>query len=90
MDLINIFTLFIEYINVFISGIVLFVGAFQWGFDQLTTIFNSFLSLYSFVTSGYEFLSSFFTVFPDWLYPFVVAVMVYWLVFFIIKLGGKS
>lgn len=90
MTIVDVINYIISFIELFTNSIFLFASGFQWGFNNIAIVFNSFLSLYSFVSNIFMFLSSFLNLFPTWLLPFPFAVFIYWLIMFVIKLGGKS
>lgn len=89
MDIVTILESIALFMTTFVDAFTIFVTGFQWIFTNAATLINSFFSLLAFVQAVIVFINSFFDMIPAWLLPFPLAVLAYWMIMFIIKLGGK-
>lgn len=65
-----------------------FASIFQWALTNISAVFSAFFSLLAFVKTGISFLGTFVSLLPPFLLPFFLLLLAYWLIMFIIKIGG--
>lgn len=85
MDLIEIFTLIIEFGNTFVEAV-------QYIFSLLSVIITGLWNIWNFITSAIQLVYSWSTLMPSWLWAFPLAFVSFRLVVFVknFVLGGDN
>lgn len=67
------------------------VGFFQWILNFFNSAISSVRLIYNLVTQGTSWITTMlFNVIPAWMIPFFLAVFAYWIIMFVLHLGGDK